>query len=119
MHNRGWSNDKPRQVLEGYSLVEFQAEIRRSIGKVRVAQEILASLIASHEDSIKELIRDRTEALGSRLTGTELEVTPKIISGQSPEVIAWERGLSERTIGNQLNTGCHKLGFGDRCELKG
>ena len=53
MHNRRWSNDKPRQVLEGYSLVAFQAEIRRSLGKIRVAQEILASLIVSHEDSIR------------------------------------------------------------------
>ena len=35
------------------------------------------------------------------------------------EAIAEERGLSERTISNQLSTGCHKLGFGDRRELKG
>ena len=64
-------------------------------------------------------MQDRADALGSRLTRTELEVTSKFIEGQSPETIAGERGLSERTISNQLRTGCHKLGFRDRRELKG
>ena len=59
------------------------------------------------------------DADGNRLTRTELEVISRFIRGQSPEAIAEERGLSERTINNQLSTGCHKLGFGDRCELKG
>ena len=66
-----------------------------------------------------DLLRARAEALGNRLTDSELEVMAGFISGQSPESIAEERGLSERTISNQLRTGCHKLGFSDRRELKG
>ena len=64
-------------------------------------------------------LQDRAEALGGNLTRTELEVISKFIEGRSPETIAEERGLSERTISNQLRTGCHKLGFSDRRELKG
>ena len=97
----------------------FQREIRRAIVKVREAQEILSGLMVSQDDSIEELLQDRADAQGSRLTITELEVTSRFIEGQSPEMIAEQRGLSERTISNQLRTGCHKLGFSDRRELKG
>ena len=99
--------------------MKFQREIRRAMAKVRVAQEILSSLIVPHDNSIEDLLQDRAAALGNRLTRTELEVMSRFIKGQSSEAIAEERGLSERTISNQLGTGCHKLGFGDRRELKG
>ena len=105
--------------MEEPSRVEFQEEIHRAIAKVRVAQEILSSLIVPDDKSIEEMLQDRAASLGSRLTRTELEVISKFIRGQTPEAIAEERGLSERTISNQLSTGCHKLGFGDRRELKG
>ena len=58
-------------------------------------------------------------ACGNRLTETELQVILRFIRGQLPKEIAAERELSERTIKNQLRSGCHKLGFGDRRELKG
>ena len=119
VHNRRRWLDKPRQVLEDSSGVDIQREIRRAIAKVREAQEILSSLMVSHEDSMEELLQDRAAALGSRLTRTELEVMSKFVKGQSPQAIAEERGLSGRTISNQLSTGCHKLGFSDRRELKG
>lgn len=99
--------------------MESQTEIRRAIAKIRVAQEILSGLVVSHDTSLEDLLQDRAEALGGGLTRTELEVMSMFIRGRSPEAIAEERGLSERTISNQLSTGCHKLGFSDRRELKG
>ncbi len=99
--------------------MDIQTEIRRAVAKIRVAHEILTGLMVPDDSSIQELLQDRAAALGGRLTGSELEVMSKFIKGQSPEAIAEERGLSERTISNQLSTGCHKLGFGDRRELKG
>ena len=105
--------------MEDPSRVEFQREIHRAIAKVRVAQEILSGLIVPDDESIEELLQDRAATLGGRLTRTELEVMSRFIKGQSPEAIAAERGLSERTISNQLSTGSQKLGFGDRRELKG
>ncbi len=104
---------------EEESSVDSQRQIRRAIAKIRVAHEILAGLDTSSDESIVDLIRSRAEALGNRLTDTELEVVAGFIAGQSPKSIAEERGLSERTISNQLRTGCHKLGFGDRRELNG
>ena len=106
-------------MLEEPSSVESQTEIRRAIAKIRVAQEILSGLVVSHDTSLEDLLQDRAEALGGGLTRTELEVMSMFIRGRSPEAIAEERGLSERTISNQLSTGCHKLGFSDRRELKG
>ena len=119
VHNIRWSNDKPRQRLGESSDVDIQREIRRAMAKVQEAQEILSRLIVPDENSIEELLRNRADALGNKLTKTELEVMSKFIEGQSPKTIAEEKGLSERTISNQLRTGCHKLGFGDRRELKG
>ena len=119
VHNRQRWNEKPRDVLEDSNSMGFQREIRRAIAKVREAQEILSGLMVSQDDSIEELLKDRADAHGSKLTRTELEVVSIFIEGRSPETIAEERGLSERTISNQLRTGCHKLGFSDRRELKG
>ena len=119
VHNIQRWHDKPREVLEDSSGVDIQKEIRRTIAKLREAQEILSGLMVSHDNSIEDLLTDRANALGSNLTRTELEVISKFIEGQSPETIAEERGLSERTISNQLRTGCHKMGFSDRRELKG
>ena len=64
-------------------------------------------------------IQNWAAALGARLTRAELEVMSRHIEGRSPGAIAEERGLSERTISNQLRTGCHKPGFSNRRELKG
>ena len=119
VHNIQRWHDKPREVLEDTICVEFQREIRRAITKVREAHEILSSLMVSLDNSIEDLLTDRANALGSNLTRTELEVISIFIEGRSPETIAEERSLSERTISNQLRTGCHKLGFSDRQELKG
>ena len=119
MHNRRRPQFEHRQALEDSSRVDIQTEIRRAVAKIRVAHEILTGLMVPDDSSIQELLQDRAAALGGRLTGSELEVMSKFIKGQSPEAIAEERGLSERTISNQLSTGCHKLGFGDRRELKG
>ncbi len=119
LHNRRRRHSKSRQAWEDLSRVDFQREILRAIGKVRVAQEILSALIVLQDNSIEELLQDRADALGSSVTRAELEVMSRFVRGESTETIAEERGLSERTVSNQLSTGCHKLGFGDRRELKG
>ena len=119
VHNIQRWHDKRREVLEDAICLAFQREIRRAIAKVREAHEILSSLMVSHDNSTEDLLTGRANALGSNLTRTELEVISKFIEGQLPETIAEERGLSERTISNQLRTGCHKMGFSDRRELKG
>ena len=111
--------DQPFESSDEASDVDFRREIRRALAKIRVAQEILAGLGTTSDETVTNLIHSRAEALGNRLTDTELEVMIGFIGGQSPESIAEERGLSERTISNQLRTGCHKLGFRDRRELKG
>ena len=119
VRNRRLWHEKPREALEDFGGVDNQREIRRAIAKIQEAQEILSGLIGSDDGSTEELLLDRADELGSRLTRTELEVMSKFVEGQSPETIAEEKGLSERTIGNQLRAGCHKLGFRDRREMKG
>ncbi len=89
------------------------------MARIRAAHEILAKLTVTQDDSIRELLRGRAESLGTRLTEAELEVMSRFVVGQSPDSIAEERQLTERTISNQLRTGFHKLGFSDRRELKG
>ena len=79
----------------------------------------LARLTVLHDDSMREVLLGRAESLDTRLTETELEVMSLFIGGWSTELIAEDRGLSERTISNQLRSGCHNLGLGDRRELKG
>ena len=98
---------------------DVQSEIRRAVARIRIAHEILARLVESDDDSIRELLRSRAESLGARLTETELEVISLFIGGRSPASIAEDRGLAEKTVSNQLRTGYQKLGFSDRRELKG
>ena len=98
---------------------EDQSEISRAMARIRVAHEILARLVESDDDTIRELLSSRAESLGTRLTETELEVISQFVGGRSPASIAEDRGLTEKTISNQLRTGYQKLGFSDRRELKG
>lgn len=98
---------------------DAQEEIRRAISALRMAQEILSRLVVTGSDSMGVLLEERAEALGNRLTHSELAVLTEYVKGNSPEAIAKERGLSSRTISNQIRSGCHKLGFSDRRELRG
>ena len=99
--------------------MEVEREIRRALAKLQEAQEILSGLIVTQDDSVEELLRARANAHGGRLTRAELEVATMFAKGQTPDEIAQQKGRSVRTIANQLRTGCQKLGFGDRRELKG
>ncbi len=119
VHNRRRRNEGPREVSEDSGGVDTQRQIRRAMGKLREAQEILAGLIVPREGSMEEVLQDRADALGAKLTRTELEVMARFVEGQPPGEIAEDRGLSERTVDNQLRVGCHKLGFRDRREMKG
>ena len=96
-----------------------RSEVRRAISALQLAQEILAGLAGSEEDSTQDLLSERATALGSRLTRAELDALLRFLEGASPEEIAEERGLSARTVSNQIRSGCRRLGFGDRRELKG
>ena len=98
---------------------DAQEEILRAISALRLAQEILSRLVVTGSDSMGALLQARAEALGNRLTRSELAVITEYVEGNSPEAIAEDRGLSSRTISNQIRSGCHKLGFSDRRELRG
>ena len=105
--------------MEDSDGLDIQEEIRRAISALRLAHEILVRLNTAHDSSIQTLFFERAEALGNPLTRAELEVMTGFVDGRSPEAIAAERGLSARTVSNQIRTGCHKLGFSGRHELKG
>ena len=105
--------------MEDSEDAEIQEGIRRAILALQLAQEILAGLTAPEDSSIQPLLRERARVLGSWLTRAELEVVSKFLGGLSPEAIAEERGLSARTVSNQIRSGCRKLGFRDRREMRG
>ena len=105
--------------LEDAKATDIRGQIHQAILALQVAQEILAGLTLSEESSIQPLLRERASALGAWLTRAELDAISRYVDGQSPAEIAEERGLSERTISNQIRAGCRKLGFDDRRELKG
>ena len=109
----------PGKAQEMREASDVQSEIRRAVARIRIAHEILARLVESDDDSIRELLSSRAESLGTRLTETELEVISQFVGGRSPASIAEDRGLAEKTVSNQLRTGYQKLGFSDRRELKG
>ena len=99
--------------------MDTQEEISRAMARIRVAHEILARLIETDDGSIREILRGRAESLGVQLTVSELEVMSKFVGGESPGSIGQERGLTSKTISNQIRSGYQKLGFTDRRELKG
>ena len=58
---------------------DVQSEISREVARIMVAQEILARLVESDDDTIRELLSSRAESLGTRLTETELEVISQFV----------------------------------------
>ena len=106
--------------MESKDSVEAQAEITRAIAALQLAREILSGLTQSnHSPSPGALLQRRAAALDVWLTGAEINVLTKFLEGMSPEMIAYERSLSTRTVANQIRSGCRKLGFTHRQELKG
>ena len=53
----------------------------------------------------------------SELTASELAVVELVLSGMRTKAIAALRGVSERTVGNQLQSAYRKLGVTSRAEL--
>ena len=51
------------------------------------------------------------------LTETERAIVMRVVDGESNEHIAAERGVSPRTVANQLATVFRKLGVSGRAEL--
>ena len=94
-------------------------EIRHAISALQLAQEILSGLAGSDEDSTRALLRERASAQGAWLTRAELDAVSRFLEGEAPEEIAAGRDMSARTVANQIRSGCRKLGFGDRREMKG
>ena len=105
--------------LENLGRQEVRQEIRRAIAALQLAQEILTGLAGADGGRTTGLLRERASALGTGLTRAELDSVSRFLEGQPPEDIAEERGLSSRTVSNQIRSGCRKLEFGDRRELKG
>ena len=105
--------------MEDTGRPEVQREIRRAISALQLAQEILSGLAESDEDSTQTLLVERSSALGSWLTRAELEAVSRFLEGETSEEIAGDRGLSARTVSNQIRSGCRRLGFSDRRELRG
>ena len=95
-------------------------EIRKAIGMIRSGLDILLSHFDDGEPiPIAELLANRAERRGSRLTDAETEVLTRYAEGETVEMIAESRGVSTRTIDNQIAAAVQKLGFGDRRELVG
>jgi DNA-binding CsgD family transcriptional regulator len=60
---------------------------------------------------------DRSTVAGARLTAAERAVTRALVTGRSNAEIAALRGVSVRTVANQLASIYEKLGVGSRLEL--
>ena len=43
----------------------------------------------------------------------------RFLEGETPEEIAAGRDLSPRPVSNQIRSGCRRLGFSDRREIRG
>jgi two-component system response regulator DevR len=70
------------------------------------------------EESVVVLsLRSVGAPAGPRLSGAEREVLREVARGLSNRAIASNRGVSERTIANQLASASRKLGVSGRSEL--
>ena len=98
---------------------ETRRKIRRAMSALQLAQEILSGLAGSDEDATRALLRERASALSSWLTRAEMDAVSRFLGGETPEEIAGGRDLSARTLSNQIRSGCRRLGFSDRRELRG
>ena len=52
-------------------------------------------------------------------TRAELDTVSRFLEGETPAEIAGGRDLSARTVSNQIRSGCRRLGFSDRREIRG
>ena len=58
-----------------------------------------------------------TGQVPAELTASEAAVVERVLSGMRTKAIAVARGVSERTVANQLQSAYRKLGVTSRAEL--
>ena len=88
---------------------------------IRAGTEILLNRFGDGGAPIplSALLKNRAERLGSRLTDAETVVLTRYAEGETVGSIAESRGITKRTVENQLSAATRKLGFSDRRELRG
>lgn len=96
-----------------------QAEVRRAVLAIQLGHELLARLVDCDGEGLQSVLKERAKSRDTSLTMRELDVVCGFLEGRSTKSLAQERGLKEKTIGNQIRAVCRKLGFADRRELKG
>ena len=95
-------------------------EIKKAAGMIKSGLNILLSVFGDGESvPIEDLFASRAERFSERLTESETEVLTRYAEGESAADIAESRGVSKRTVHNQITAGVRKLGFENRRELTG
>jgi NarL family two-component system response regulator LiaR len=111
-----------RAGAAGYLLKDVQpAELVAAISTVHSGEALLAPAVATMlveqlaaEDGANGAAGER--AAGPHLTPRELEVLAQLARGRANKAIAFELGVSERTVKTHVSNILAKLGFTDRTQ---
>ena len=110
-----------RAGANGYLLKDVQPpELAAAIRTVHAGEALLAPSVATM--LVEQLAAEDTQAPpprddgGHHLTPRELEVLSELVRGRANKAIAFELGVSERTVKTHVSNILGKLGFTDRTQ---
>src|SRR4051794_16095335 len=111
-----------RAGAAGYLLKDVQPpDLARAIRTVHAGEALLAPSVATMlveqlaaEDGARGAGADRADHV--HLTPRELEVLAELVRGRANKAIAFELGVSERTVKTHVSNILAKLGFTDRTQ---
>ena len=87
---------------------------------IKSGLDILLNVLGDGEPvPIADLLASRADRFRDSLTDAETEVLTRYAEGESAADIAESRGVSKRTVHNQITAGVRKLRFENRRELTG
>ena len=95
-------------------------EIKKAAGMIKSGLDILLSVFGDGEPvPLADMFASRAARFKDSLTDAETEVLTRYAEGEAVADIAESRGVSKRTVHNQITAGVRKLRFENRRELVG